>query len=121
MHVESPPYPPLARQVVVQGKVLVSGVVDRQGNVISAEATTGHPLLKEVSVANLRKWKFRPNSVDDSRIEVTYVFALEDTAPSLGEDVSYDLPNHIRIRSSPPPPISDPAPILKKKHWWSRD
>ena len=44
-----PHYPPPARQVVVQGKVLVSGVVDRQGNVISAEAITGHSLLKEVS------------------------------------------------------------------------
>jgi len=119
IHVESPHYPPLARQVAVQGKVSVSAVVDREGNVISAEATTGHPLLKEVSTANLRKWKFQPNSGADSQIEVIYVFALEDTGPTLGEDVSYDFPNHVRIRSSPAAPISDPAPTLKKKHWWS--
>lgn len=120
IHVESPHYPPLARQVAVQGKVSVSAVIDLQGNVISAEAITGHPLLKEVSVANLRKWKFQPNSGAESRIEVIYEFALEDSAPYPGEDISYDLPNHIRIRSSRPPPISDPAPTHKKKHWWSR-
>jgi len=120
-HFESPRFPPLARQVAIQGKVLAAAIVDRQGNVSSAEAITGHPLFKEVAVANLRTWKFQPNSVADSRIEVSYEFLFEDTAPSLGEAVSYDLPNRVRIRASPPPPMSDPAPILKKKHWWSRN
>jgi len=66
-HFESPRFPPLARQVAIQGKVLAAAIVDRQGNVSSAEAITGHPLFKEVAVANLRTWKFQPNSVADSR------------------------------------------------------
>jgi TonB family protein len=120
VHAESPHYPPIARQVAVQGKVSVSAVIDPQGNVISAEAITGHPLLKEASVANLQKWKFQPSSGAESRIEVTYEFALEDTAPSLGEEVSFDLPYGINVRSSRPAPIIDTVQV-RKKHWWSRN
>jgi outer membrane biosynthesis protein TonB len=84
IHVESVHYPPLARQVAAQGAVSVAAIVDRQGKVISAEATTGHPLLKEVSVANLRKWKFQSNSAGDTQIEVIYSFWLGGYCPLFG-------------------------------------
>jgi len=60
---ENAVYPPLARAAHVSGDVIVEMVVDEQGDVISATATSGHPLLKEAALAAARQWKFKPMNV----------------------------------------------------------
>src|SRR5215469_4875699 len=41
-----PEYPPLAKAARVSGRVVVEVTVDELGNVTSARAISGHPLLK---------------------------------------------------------------------------
>jgi TonB family protein len=55
-----PPYPPVARAVRASGSVTVNIEVDTKGNVVKAEAATGHPLLKAAAVAAARQAKFKP-------------------------------------------------------------
>jgi TonB family protein len=55
-----PPYPPVARAVRASGSVTVNIEVDIQGNVVKAEAASGHPLLKAAAVAAARQAKFKP-------------------------------------------------------------
>lgn len=55
-----PPYPPAARAVHAVGKVVVNIEVDTKGNVVKAEASSGHPLLKAAAVAAARAAKFKP-------------------------------------------------------------
>ena len=98
IHVEALHYPALARQTRIQGEVKVSAMVDETGNVILPAVSAGHPLLSEVALANIRKWKFQPTP-HSFTIEVTYEFILISQAePSPNEQVIFDLPHHVQIR-----------------------
>lgn len=55
-----PPYPPAARATRAVGTVTVNIEVDTQGNVVKADAVSGHPLLKAAAVAAARQAKFKP-------------------------------------------------------------
>jgi len=76
-----PPYPPLARQANAAGTVVVQVVVDEKGNVISASAVSGHPLLRSAAVAAARSAKFSPTLLSGLPVKVsgviTYNFVAE--------------------------------------------
>lgn len=100
MHVEALHYPALARQARIQGEVKVSALVDETGNVILPAVSTGHPLLGEVVLANIRKWRFQPTP-HSFTTEITYEFTLSgEDGPSPSEQVIFDLPHHVQIVAS---------------------
>jgi TonB family protein len=55
-----PLYPPAAVAVRAEGEVQVSVEIDDLGKVISAEAITGHALLRAAAGGAARKWSFTP-------------------------------------------------------------
>jgi len=57
---QAPEYPPLAQQSHVQGDVIISAIIDAQGNIADMKMVSGHPLLIEAAMKALRKWKFEP-------------------------------------------------------------
>ncbi|HUF02938.1 MAG TPA: energy transducer TonB [Aridibacter sp.] len=59
-----PAYPSSARQVRATGRVVVSVTLDRDGNVVSANATSGHPLLRGAAEDAAMRSRFRPVSVN---------------------------------------------------------
>lgn len=59
-----PAYPSSARQVRATGRVAVMVTLDRDGNVVSATATTGHPLLRGPAEDAAMRSRFRPVSVN---------------------------------------------------------
>lgn len=76
-----PPYPALAKAARASGTVTVQVLVDETGSVVSAEAVSGHPLLRAAAVAAARQAKFPP-TLDDGRPakvsgKLTYNFVLE--------------------------------------------
>ena len=68
-----PAYPALARVAHVSGTVSVQIVIDEQGNVSSAHAIDGHPLLQSVCVAAARQARFSPTLLDGEPVKVTGV------------------------------------------------
>jgi TonB family protein len=76
-----PAYPPLAKTAQVSGAVVVEVTVDEEGNVISARAISGHPLLKDSAVNAARGWKFTPTQLSGVPVKVigtiTFNFALD--------------------------------------------
>ncbi len=68
-----PEYPPLARQNGVSGPVEVHILVDENGSVISATATSGHALLRAAAENAARAAKFKPPRVDGVPVRVTGV------------------------------------------------
>ena len=65
-----PSYPPLAKAARVSGAVVVEVTVDEAGNVISARAVSGHPLLKDAAVAAARGWRFTPTQLSGTPVKV---------------------------------------------------
>src|SRR5205085_8733567 len=74
-------YPPIAKAARAQGTVTVQIVVDENGDVISAHALSGHPLLQAAAVEAARQAKFTPTRLSGEPVKVsgvlTYNFALE--------------------------------------------
>ena len=126
-HLEQPTrYPPLARQVQVQGTVVVKLKIATDGTVQSAEALTrdqdpeasAHPLLKDEALKLVKKWTFgcvycSPTAPYEKTIK--FIYRLE------GEGISYDdtrvvmdLPDEITITVSPI--LCDHCPRKKTSH-----
>jgi protein TonB len=68
-----PAYPPLARAAHISGTVSVQVLIDEQGNVVSAHAVDGHPLLQSVCVAAARQARFSPTFLEGEPVKVTGV------------------------------------------------
>jgi TonB family protein len=66
-----PPYPAIARASHAQGRVNVQVLIDESGNVVSAQAISGHPLLQAVSVAAARHAKFTPTLLSGQPVKVS--------------------------------------------------
>ena len=68
-----PAFPPIAVQAKASGTVVVQVVIDEQGNVISAHAVSGHPLLQAAAVAAARQAKFPSTFLMGEPVKVTGV------------------------------------------------
>lgn len=53
-----PRYPPIARLAKIQGEVKVDFTLNSNGEVESATAVSGHPMLKGAAEENVKTWKF---------------------------------------------------------------
>jgi TonB family protein len=75
-----PTYPVMARQSRVEGKVSVEVELDLEGNVVSADATSGPAMLKQAAEDAAKKSKFNPATFNGEPIKakgvVTYNFTL---------------------------------------------
>lgn len=74
-----PPYPQIALSAHVQGDVLVEVTVSESGNVVSARAVSGHPLLRQAAVNAANGWKFSPTILNGKPVKVvgTITFAFK--------------------------------------------
>ena len=80
-----PVYPPLAKAAQISGSVVVEVTLDEAGNVVSARAISGHPLLKDTAVTAARGWKFSPTMLSGTLVKVigtiTFNFNLDKEPP----------------------------------------
>src|SRR5262249_29171633 len=65
-----PAYPPLAKAAAISGAVVVEITIDESGDVISATAISGHPLLKDAAIQAARGWKFEPTMLQGVPVKV---------------------------------------------------
>jgi periplasmic protein TonB len=69
----TPPYPAIARSAHAAGAVQVQVLIDENGNVVSAHAVSGHPLLQAAAVAAARASKFTPTKLSGQPVKVNGV------------------------------------------------
>jgi TonB family protein len=75
-----PAYPMVARNVKVSGAVMVQVLVDEGGDVISAYAVSGHPLLQAAAVDAARKAKFSPTLLQGEPVKINGVLTYNFVA-----------------------------------------
>lgn len=75
-----PPYPAIARSARAAGMVVVQVIIDERGDIMSAHAVSGHPLLQSAAVRAAREAKFAPTRIEGQPVKVsgkiTYNFVL---------------------------------------------
>ena len=75
-----PAYPAIARSARASGTVTVQVLVDEKGNVVTARAVSGHPLLQQSAVAAAHQAKFRPTLLSGTPVKVTGVITYNFVA-----------------------------------------
>src|SRR5437899_114847 len=60
IHRVEPTYPPLARSARVQGDVVLSAVIDANGQIQNLQLMSGHPMLVASAVAAVKQWRYKP-------------------------------------------------------------
>jgi protein TonB len=69
-HRVQPDYPLLARQVRVQGLVVLRATISREGAIEDLQVLSGHPMLVKAAVEAVRQWRYRPYELNGVPVEV---------------------------------------------------
>jgi protein TonB len=70
IHKVEPQYPVIARQLHIEGSVMVKAIISRDGVITHAEAESGQALLAQAALAAVRQWRYRPYYLNHEPIEV---------------------------------------------------
>ena len=66
-----PAYPAIAKQAHASGSVTVQITIDEEGNVVAANAVSGHPLLRGSALEAARQAKFSPTKLNGEAVKVS--------------------------------------------------
>jgi protein TonB len=80
-----PVYPALARQARIQGVVVLSVVIGKDGSVQELKLVSGHPLLAPAALDAVKQWTYKPTLLNGQPVDVstqaTVNFTLPDQPP----------------------------------------
>jgi len=80
IHREEPTYPTLARAARVQGDVVLSAIIDTNGQITNLQLVSGHPMLVPAALAAVKQWRYKPYLLNGQPVEVettiTVIFTL---------------------------------------------
>ncbi|MGH9406084.1 MAG: energy transducer TonB [Terriglobia bacterium] len=65
-----PVYPPLAKMARVQGEVVLSALISKDGTIQDLKLIRGHPLLVQAAMAAVRQWRYEPYLLDGVPVQV---------------------------------------------------
>ena len=78
-----PNYPPLARQARIQGNVVLTAEISKDGSIENLRLVSGHPMLAPAAMDAVKKWRYIPYESDgrvvEIQTEVRVIFTLAGT------------------------------------------
>ena len=81
IHRVEPQYPAIARQIRLEGAVVLKAIISREGKIEHIEVASGPALLAGSAAEAVRQWKYRPYLLNGEPVEVetqiTVNFLLE--------------------------------------------
>jgi general secretion pathway protein A len=72
-----PNYPPAAKQIALEGNVVIDAVIDTTGNVTKMKVVSGPVLLQRAALDSVSKWKYEPSYLDDTPVPVEMFISVE--------------------------------------------
>ena len=76
IHREEPPYPPLARAARIQGDVVLTAIIDTNGQIQNLQLVSGHPMLVPAAMAAVKQWRYKPYLLNGQPVEVETTITL---------------------------------------------
>jgi protein TonB len=64
-----PVYPEKARQMRIQGTVILHVLLDKKGKIKEINVVSGHPLLVPAAMDAVKQWKYKPARVEGRKVE----------------------------------------------------
>jgi hypothetical protein len=99
-----PEYPPLARQARIQGDVRVDVLTDGR-SVVTAHGLTGHPLVSNSAVSNIKTWLFAAH--EPTTAVITFHYRLDDSDSRLAFN-----PTRVAFNSATDVEVVARAPVV---------
>ena len=76
-----PIYPSIARAAHIQGAVVLTAIIDKDGRIDNLQLVSGHPLLAPAAIDAVRQWRYKPFLLNGQPVEVettvTVTFRLQ--------------------------------------------
>jgi periplasmic protein TonB len=76
-----PAYPSVARAAHIQGAVVLTAIIDKDGKIENLQLLAGHPLLAPAAIDAVKQWRYKPFLLNGQPVEVettiTVTFRLE--------------------------------------------
>jgi len=76
-----PNYPPIAKQLRLQGQISVQVLIDEQGRVVSAKALGGHQILVNAAESSATQARFSPTLLSNQPVKVSGVIIYNFVLP----------------------------------------
>lgn len=70
IHKITPIYPALARQMRLQGRVVIQATIDRDGTIQHLQVISGHPMLVPAAMDAVKQWRYRPYLLNHEPVDV---------------------------------------------------
>jgi periplasmic protein TonB len=70
IHRIEPQYPPIAKQIRLEGSVILKAIISREGNIERLEVASGPGVLALAAKEAVGQWKYRPYLLNGEPIEV---------------------------------------------------
>ncbi len=65
-----PPYPSLARQARIQGEVVLTAIISKDGSIQNLQVMSGHPMLVPAALEAVKMWRYKPFLLSGEPVEV---------------------------------------------------
>ena len=65
-----PTYPTVAREARIHGEVVLTAVIDKDGNVENLQLVSGHPMLAPAAINAVKRWRYKPYLLNGQPVEV---------------------------------------------------
>jgi len=65
-----PTYPPLAQQARIQGVVVLTAIIGKDGNIQNLQVVSGHPILAPAAIEAVKQWRYKPFLLNGQAVEV---------------------------------------------------
>lgn len=72
----APVYPVIAKEAGITGDVVVKTSLDKNGNIGHMEIVSGPPMLRQSALEALRRWKYKPSTLNGEPVAVTILVTL---------------------------------------------
>lgn len=76
-----PVYPRPAVEARIEGTVILTALIDKEGHITQLHAVSGHPFLIASAIAAVKQWRYKPYILNGSPTEVetqvSVVFTLQ--------------------------------------------
>ncbi len=70
VHKVTPEYPPMARQAHIQGTVVLSALIGKDGGIQNLQVVSGHPMLTSAAINAVKQWRYKPYILNGQPVEV---------------------------------------------------
>jgi periplasmic protein TonB len=81
LQLPKPAYPPLAKQMRLQGSISIQVLIDEDGRVVSAKALSGHQVLVRAAEAAAMQARFSPTLLSNQPVKVSGVIIYNFVLP----------------------------------------